>query len=225
MIRAIVFDAVGTLIHCTPSVGGIYAEFGKRYGSRQDAASIKCRFATAFARQDQRDVQAGQRTSEERERQRWRDIVAEVLDDVSDSEACFRELYDAFAQPNYWYCTPETAPLLSTLRERGFTLVLASNFDQRLRGLFAALSDLHAIGHLVISSEIGWRKPGRDFFRSVGERLSLRPDEMLYVGDDRVNDYDGATQAGLPAKLLDVAGKHLDLGADRIASLAELLDL
>jgi putative hydrolase of the HAD superfamily len=225
MIRAIVFDAVGTLIHCKPSVGGIYAEFGQRYGSRQDEAAIKSRFALAFAKQDQLDAEAGQRTSEKRERQRWRDIVAEVLDDVNDSEACFRELYDAFASPRYWHCASETQPILATLQQRGFSLVLASNFDQRLRGLFGELKELQAINHLVISSEIGWRKPGGEFFRHVGEDLAMRPDEMLYVGDDRVNDYDGATQAGLPAKLLDPTGKHLDLGADRITSLAELLQM
>ena len=225
MIRAIVFDAVGTLIHCNPSVGGIYAEFGQQFGSRQDAVSIKQRFAQAFAKQDQLDVLAGQRTSEERERRRWREIVAEVLDDVADPEACFSKLYDAFALPDYWHCTPGTATILATLRRRGFPLVLASNFDQRLRGLFASLPELHAIEHLVISSEIGWRKPGQDFFRHVADRLALPPAEMLYVGDDRVNDYDGAKNLGMPAKLLDVARKHLDLGADRIASLGELLEL
>ena len=33
MIKAIVYDAVGTLIHVQPAVSAIYAEVGRRFGS------------------------------------------------------------------------------------------------------------------------------------------------------------------------------------------------
>ena len=38
MIQAIVYDAVGTLIHIQPAVGAIYADVGRRFGTRPVAA-------------------------------------------------------------------------------------------------------------------------------------------------------------------------------------------
>jgi len=55
--------------------------------------------------------------------------------------------------------------------------------------------------------------------RAVG----CAPGEMLHVGDDRANDYDGALAAGLRAVLLQTAGKQNE-SAVAIAELAALLD-
>src|SRR5256885_1613345 len=96
VIQAIVYDAVGTLIHVKPSVAALYAEFGRRFGSRLTDDEVRQRFPVAFAQQDHLDEQAGWRTSEARERQRWRDIVTQVLDDVVDPQGCFEALFAAF---------------------------------------------------------------------------------------------------------------------------------
>jgi FMN phosphatase YigB (HAD superfamily) len=75
MIQAIVYDAVGTLIHVQPSVATIYATVGRRFGSQLEPDEIRQRFHAAFSRQDRLDEQAGWRTSETRELDRWRAIV------------------------------------------------------------------------------------------------------------------------------------------------------
>src|SRR5207302_1039003 len=49
-VRAVFFDAVGTLIHPEPPAGAVYAEVGRRHGSRLTAAEIARRFAAAFRR-------------------------------------------------------------------------------------------------------------------------------------------------------------------------------
>ena len=68
---------------------------------------------------------------------RWRDIVASVLDDVTDPEGCFEELYRHFARPEAWTCDPQAAPVLEQLAARGLVLGLASNYDHRLRPVAA----------------------------------------------------------------------------------------
>src|SRR5438067_2160826 len=83
-IRAVAFDAVGTLIHPEPSAAEVYASIGRRFGSRLEVAEIRTRFRAAFAEQEVIDRASGWVTSEERERHRWQDIVARVLDDVRD---------------------------------------------------------------------------------------------------------------------------------------------
>ncbi|HEY7308946.1 MAG TPA: HAD-IA family hydrolase [Gemmataceae bacterium] len=217
------FDAVGTLIHPEPSAPSVYTAVGRRFGSRLDEAAIAIRFRAAFRRQEEVDYAGGLRTSEEREVARWLTIVREVLDDVSDAEACFEELYEHFARPDAWACALETAEVLNTLASRGHVLGIASNFDQRLRSLVQHLSALRAVRHLVISSEIGWRKPAREFFAEMCRKARAPWEQILYVGDDPINDYDGARAAGLQAVLLDPHHRASIPPPARLASLTNIL--
>ncbi|HZZ78736.1 MAG TPA: HAD-IA family hydrolase, partial [Gemmataceae bacterium] len=222
MIQAIVFDAVGTLIHVQPSVATIYAEVGARFGSRLDADSVQRRFHAAFARQDRLDEEAAWRTSEERERARWRTIVGEVLDDVIDIDGCFDALYGAFAQATCWSCEADAAELLPQLHQRGLRLAMASNFDARLPGVIAHMPALAGLDPIVVSSTVGWRKPAPQFFRAVAESLALPPEAILFVGDDHGNDFVGASEAGMRALLFDPRRRHLHLNEARLDRLMEL---
>ena len=47
-VRAVVFDAVGTVIHPDPPAAEVYVEVGRRFGSRLGMADIVGRFAAAF---------------------------------------------------------------------------------------------------------------------------------------------------------------------------------
>src|SRR6266700_2023811 len=132
-LRAVAFDAVGTLIHPDPPAAAVYAAFGRRFGSRLDVAEIRLRFSAAFAEQERLDAQNGLATSEERELRRWRDIVARVLDDVADPAGCFAELYAHFARPDAWRIEGGAADVLGRLQRADFPIALASNYDHRLR--------------------------------------------------------------------------------------------
>jgi putative hydrolase of the HAD superfamily len=219
-IRAVAFDAVGTLIHPNPGAGEVYAAAAHRHGSRLTLDEIRTRFSAAFAEQERLDIQHNLVTSEERERRRWQTIVAQVLDDVRDPAACFAELYDHFARPAAWRCEPGTSQLLKRLQDAGYTVAIASNYDQRLRSVIDGLPELGCISTIMISSEVGWRKPAPAFFAHLATALGQPPACVLYVGDDFVNDYQGARQASLQALLFDPRGRCP--AAARIRTLAEL---
>lgn len=221
-VRAVFFDAVGTMIHPDPPAAEVYARVGREFGSRLDAAAIAPRFAAAFRRQEEIDRAAGWVTSEEREVARWRSIVTEVLADVKDPEACFDVLYAYFHQPNAWGCDPDAMATLSALDTQGYALGTASNFDRRLKAVAAGLAPLRPLRHVVASSLVGWRKPAPEFFRRLGEVTGLTPDQILYVGDDRDNDFAGALAVGMHALLLDPLGKS---GVPEDARLNRLADL
>jgi putative hydrolase of the HAD superfamily len=108
-------------------------------------------------------------------------------------------LYAHFARPDAWECVPETADILAELKRRGYRLALASNFDWRLRPVVQGLPALAVLQDIIISSEIGWRKPAPRFFQALARQLQTAAQTILHVGDSRDNDYDGAVQAGLHA--------------------------
>jgi putative hydrolase of the HAD superfamily len=100
---------------------------------------------------------------------------------------------------------------------------VASNFDGRLRGVVAGLPAVAGLRDaLVISSEVGYRKPHPAFYRAACARLGLPPGRVLCVGDDLENDVLGAGRAGLRGVLLDRSGAG---PADRpwVAGLTELV--
>jgi putative hydrolase of the HAD superfamily len=223
-VRAIFFDAVGTVIHPEPSAGEAYAMIGSRFGSRLPVEEVLRRFSAAFKRQEAIDLARGHRTDEERERTRWQEIVAEVLDDVAERDKCFQSLYEHFAQPAAWRCDAQAARVIRELTAEGYRVGLATNFDHRLRAVVAGLPELSEVASLVISSEVGWKKPAAAFFSRLCQRENLSPPEVLLVGDDPENDLAGAQKAGLRALLLDTHGRAAVSAELRIRCLEELLD-
>jgi putative hydrolase of the HAD superfamily len=221
-VRAVMFDAGGTLLHPQPPAADLYASVGRRYGSRLGPDVLGPRFADAFRREEEFDRQLGWRTGEIRELQRWQRIVAMVLDDVAEFGPCFRELYRHYGRPEAWAWDPDAGAVLEELAGRGYVLGVGSNYDHRLHTVLKGQPAAAHFRLILASADVGWRKPEAAFFAAVCERLNLSPEEVLFVGDDRANDYDGAVRAGLRAVLLDPRGKVDDPAVRRIASLREL---
>lgn len=208
-IRWIAFDAVGTLIHPQPVAGVAYHRVGLRHGSRLGADEVSHRFRDVFAR-EVGDLSCGcaatndrWHTCEARERMRWQHIVRMVIDDVTTPAECFTELFAHFARPDAWTCFPEVGRALRRLREVGYRLAIASNFDARLNTVMDGLPDLAPIELRIISSEVGCRKPSPRFFEALRRRAGCSASEILFVGDDPEVDVAAAQAAGLRALQID----------------------
>jgi putative hydrolase of the HAD superfamily len=189
-LRIVLFDAVGTLITPDPPLAEAYHAAGLRFGSRHTVEAIRLRFRSAFQRQEAWDADpaVAHRTSASREVQRWRTIVGDVFDDVSDGEALFQSLWQHFARPAHWRVYDDVAECWERLTAAGFPLGIASNFDDRLD----AICDAHALlstCRRFVSSQIGYKKPSSEFFRFIERSLDLPPEQILLVGDDLENDF------------------------------------
>jgi putative hydrolase of the HAD superfamily len=200
---AVFFDAVGTLIHPDPEPASVYHRVGRSFGSKLDLDTVRERFRQAWQTQDQLDRMLDWQTNEGREETRWRTIVAETLFDVSSPEDCFLTLYDYFARREAWRLDPQVVSLLRYLALKGYQLGICSNFDSRLRSIVTAMPKLKIMHHLVISSEVGCRKPAKVFFKRVQECVGLEPSRIIMVGDDLTNDYEGADRFGMVPVLVN----------------------
>ncbi|MEV0291993.1 HAD family phosphatase [Nocardia sp. NPDC050710] len=109
---------------------------------------------------------------------------------------------------------PDTAmfELVGDLREAGIRVGMLSNSwaGTYPRDLIDALLD-----PIVISAEVGLRKPDPAIFELAVDRLGMRPDQVLFV-DDSMDNVAGARRAGLRALL------HTDPHGTRIAMAALL---
>jgi putative hydrolase of the HAD superfamily len=219
-VRAVFFDLTGTLLHPI-DVAGVYARVGVQYGSRLTAEEVGRRFRAAFRAEEERDAAAGWRTSEAREEERWRRIVAHALADAADPDACFRELFAHFARPDAWRLDDNAPAVLARLRTAVDVVGLATNFDGRLRSVIVGFPELARLEPVVLSAAVGWRKPAGKFFAELVALTGLWPGQVVMAGDDRGNDYDGARAASLRAVLLDPRDRHSDV-PHRIRRLVDI---
>jgi putative hydrolase of the HAD superfamily len=221
-IRAVFFDAVGTLVFPNPPAHEVYAALARKQGVELDPRAVRERFVAAFRIEEQADRASGWSTSEERERTRWRTIVTSALAGLPDPAAGFQDLFEHFAQPASWDVNPDAAGVLAELGSRGLILGMGTNYDSRVERVVAGLPQLAPLAaRLVVSAAVGFRKPAPEFFRELLRSAGCSPNETLFVGDDVENDFEGARAAGLHALLLDP--KDAAPLEGRIRSLRDLL--
>lgn len=234
-VRAVVFDAVGTLLRPEPAVGVAYAQTARRFGSTRDTVEVQARFRTAWQAEETRDRDmgglstgdtgglrsgdtGGLRTDEARERLRWQSIVAQVFPEITRQDELFAVLWNHFADPGSWRLFDDVAETWRELERRGLLLAIASNFDERLPRICASLEPLAGCRHVFVSSAVGYRKPAVEFYRRVAAALDLPAESILMVGDDRENDVVAARQSGWTA-LLIARDKGQSSIADAVATL------
>lgn len=222
-IRCVAFDAVGTLIHPQPAAAEAYALVARRFGSRLGGEVIASRFRRKFRETEQGDLNGPEElrlaTSESVERERWRSIVTTVIDDIGDPEGCFAELFEHFQRPESWRCFDDVSATITSMQAMGLELAVASNFDGRLHRVCDGLPVVSGLTCRIVSAEVGYRKPSPRFFEALLARMGCEPDELLMVGDDRENDWEGARRAGVPAVLINRRGEP---GPGEIRRLTDL---
>jgi len=95
---------------------------------------------------------------------------------------------------------PGAAEVLETLARDGLALGIVTNggFPWQLRTV-QALGIQHLFSTILISEAEGIRKPDAAMFERAVHRLSVAPDETIFIGDHPVVDIAGARNAGLKA--------------------------
>jgi len=206
VIRAILFDAAGTLFYLTKTVGDHYAYVGREVGLELDAQKLESAFHTAWKQMPRRPAIDGPRKNDDKGW--WRELVGHVFDQVApsvnelDRDNFFEVAYEHFAEAGVWELYPEVPEVLEQLRPR-FQLGVISNFDGRLRFILQHLGISNYFSYIFISSELGADKPDPEIFHRALKIMNLNADEVLHVGDDPERDWQAAAAAGLLVFRLD----------------------
>ena len=153
------------------------------------------------------------------------EIVLDVLGDMGFEKEALRERVHSSVEAGLatrevvYY--PDALETLKILRERGYSLGIISNTHWRWnaehRRSMGAYFDV-----ITLSYEHGFAKPHHSIFQTTLEKLGVRADRCLHVGDDPTADIQGAREAGL--KTAFVKRDELEADSDiQIEQLSELL--
>ena len=205
-LKAIFFDAVGTLFYLTRTVGDHYALVGCEVGLTLDSRQLDRTFYKAWEQMPSRPAIDGPRPNDDKGW--WGELVNLVLDQVApslselDRDNFFEIAYEHFAEAGVWELYPEVVDVLEKLQPR-FQLAVISNFDGRLRFILGHFGISKYFAHVFISSELGADKPDTEIFRRAVNLIDLKPNQVLHVGDDSERDWKAAAEAGLSVFKLD----------------------
>lgn len=203
--KAVLLDALGTLIELEPPWPHLAAELGVQPDATVEAAFR--REMDYYRRHAHAAVDPWSLA-----KLRWR--CAALLSEEMGTEVSVDQMMAAIR----FRAAPDAPGALADLRARGLTLVCVSNWDYALPEVLERCGLRGALDGIVTSAAAGARKPDPAIFARALELAGCGPAEALHVGDTPEEDVAGARAAGIPCLLLDRGGRG------DIASLAEVAD-
>jgi putative hydrolase of the HAD superfamily len=106
---------------------------------------------------------------------------------------------------------PDAVPTLDALRGRGVKVGLCSNAPfppEMIRRQLDHVGVAARADAIVLSSDVGRRKPAPEIYRAVLDALGTPAARTLFVGDQAAEDYDGPRRVGMPAVLCTAHARH-----------------
>ncbi len=120
---------------------------------------------------------------------------------------------------------PDVRPALDAARARGLRVVVASNWDVSLHDVLGRVGLEAELDGIVTSAEVGARKPAPAVFARALELAGVAAEDAVHIGDSFDEDVLGARAAGIPAGVLVRGDAAPGFNADRVRTITSLMDL
>lgn len=190
--------------------------------------SVEPEWARLFTAQTD-DVRLGEAGLKELDRMLLRNLHLDArLEELADYVAENWSRVDQELPPNLVRRRySDVLPCLQQVRDLGLKIGIVSNIpsQHQLRNELEQLELLEYFPVLVASGSVGYAKPAKEIFDIAANLAKLKPEAILFVGDDLERDYHGSLNAGMEAALIDRTRKHLDVAVGHISSLEEIPEL
>jgi putative hydrolase of the HAD superfamily len=146
-----------------------------------------------------------------------------LLDDLNEGrEGLVQELVRNTRDSDNWdQLLPGTRAVLERIRQK-YRIAVISNADGKIENVLSRCGIADCFESITDSGLVGFEKPRAEIFEAALRTMNVPADQSLYVGDVYSVDYIGATNAGMPAILFDVAGAYRDRPEPRVETLAQL---
>jgi putative hydrolase of the HAD superfamily len=202
-LSAVTLDATQTLFR-SPRMAAIYAEVFARHGLEVDEARLRPLLGEVWqefslAADPRRDRFAAHPGGAFGFWRRFVERLCERLEAPPPSRFAASELYERFARADSWEVFPDVRPALALLARRGLRLAVVSNWDERLPRVLDGLGLGGSFAAIIFSQQAGVEKPRPEIFQLALERLEVRPENALHVGDSAREDVEGALATGMHA--------------------------
>lgn len=120
-----------------------------------------------------------------------------------ESPVVARYMWELFKRNYFDSLFPDTLPILRRLKARGVPMGIISNYGTNLLSLLLKFNLVEYFDFAIISANEGIAKPDPRIFRMGLEAAGVSANQALYVGDNMLDDIEGANNIGLDAVLIN----------------------
>jgi putative hydrolase of the HAD superfamily len=205
-VEAVTIDAYGTLVTLRDPVPSLRKALAAR-GADRSLADVQRAFHAEVAYYVPRSHEG----RDEAALALLRRDCARLFLEAAGADIAPEEFAPAFVEALVFEAVAGATAACRALAEAGLRLAVVSNWDVGLHDHLARLGLTAIVHEVVTSAEAGAPKPDPAVFRLALERVGVRPDHAVHVGDAPA-DEEGARAAGLrfePAPLADAARRIL----------------
>jgi len=118
----------------------------------------------------------------------------------------------------------DALPVIRSIKEQGVLTGIITNAFRHIRQSCQELGLMSYLDMVMTSREAGANKPDTLIFLAALEKLNVRAEDAIYVGDQYEADVLGARGAGIKPILLDRFDLHAEISdCPKISSLYEVL--
>jgi putative hydrolase of the HAD superfamily len=194
--RAILLDALGTLISFDPPAPRLRLSLRERVGVDVGAAAAEAAIGAEIAYYRAHLHEGRDADSLADLRARCAQAMRPALPVDAPDEALAGALLDALR----FFAYPDAAPALRALRAEGIRTIVVSNWDHSLHERLQETGLAPLVDGALASAEVGAAKPDGAIFAAALELAGT--DDAWHVGDSVEADVEGALAAGLRPVLI-----------------------
>ncbi|QDW83077.1 HAD family hydrolase [Staphylococcus chromogenes] len=223
-IKAIIFDLEGTLLDRKKSRDKFIEEQYERFHDylvRVQASDYRKKFIELDDDEDHDKP----------------DLYKEIIKQFNIDRLSWKDLFHDFEMHFYRYVFPfyDTHYTLQKLTEAGYKIGVIANGKSNIKHYrIYALGIEDYVNHLSTSETVGFRKPHPRIYEDILEKLNVAASEVIYVGDDALNDVAPARAMGMVSIWyrhkegdveLEPLASEMDFEISTLEELLEILDI
>jgi putative hydrolase of the HAD superfamily len=200
-VKGIGFDLFGTLVlqerfSFEPCLDNLYHSL-----LRSGFALERPRFIEVYRQVSRRFIDQATADGRETHNRFWVAGALHAMDyEVAAGDPRVQQAVEAYFEPFITCCQliPGTREMLTTVADE-YRLALVSNFTHpaTVEHILARLGLESFFDEILISGQLGVRKPDPAIFAELTRRFRLTPEAIMFVGDELQTDIRGARTAGL----------------------------
>lgn len=164
----------------------------------------------------------------------WREILAHLCESNIFAEEIEYQEYEDFLLSQFRKNAakyPFAIPMLKELRQMGYKTGIITNSKSITQNAKIDMLEFREyFDEIIISGDTPYEKPQPEIFELMAEKLGIKTSEMMYVGDNPLNDVDGSRKAGCVPVWVKTTGKWIypeiekcELQVETIEEIPEIL--
>lgn len=209
--KAVIFDLHYTILRLSPSRGIMYQRIFKKHGFNARPREIKKVFSAVWNEYGDNKISEDSKNhhNEKNIEEWWFNFHFKMLKKLGlrnkdVAEIINRDISNQFYGNHQIHRMYNDAKkILPFLKKHKIKLALATNGYKSTNQIIKHFKLNRYFDYISVSSDIGISKPDPKLYHFIAKKLSLKPEEILCVGDSYPTDIIGARNAGCGAAIVD----------------------